>query len=62
MYEEIKRFCDDVKITIAEFERICGFSKGYVCKLDRISPSAKAVKRISQVMGVSVDTLMEMVE
>lgn len=62
MYEEIKNFCDDVKITVAEFERICGFSKGYVCKLGSISPSAKAVKRIAQVMGIPVSDLIDKIQ
>ena len=61
MYEKIKQFCDERKITIAVFERVCGFSKGYICKIDGLRPSAKAVKRIAQVLGVPVEELMEFV-
>ena len=61
MYEKIKDFCEDRKITIAEFERICGFSKGYICKIDNVHPSARAIKRIAQVLGISVEDLMEFV-
>ena len=59
MYEKIRTFCDDKGITIVQFESICGTSRGYMEKLKRHSPSVKVAKRIAQVMGITIDELLD---
>ena len=60
MYERIKSFCVDTGISIAQFERICGFSNGYISKVkEKENPGVKAAHRMAQVMGITVEQLME---
>lgn len=57
MFDKIKTFCDEKGISMAQFERICGTSKGYMDKLQKHDPSAKVALRIAQVMGTTVEEL-----
>ena len=61
MHEKIRKFCDEKKITIAAFERVCGLSNGYVDKIEKLSlkPSLKHTKRMAQVMGISIEELID---
>ena len=59
MYEKILKFCDDMNISIAAFERLCGVKNGYVGKLKSATPGIRFVKRASQVMGVSIEELTD---
>lgn len=59
MYEKIRSFCTDVGISVSQFERICGFSNGYVGKIkEKENPGVKAAHRMAQVMGITVEELM----
>lgn len=58
MYERIKAFCESVGISIAQFERICGTSHGYMDKLSRSKPGIRTAVRIAQVMGITVEELL----
>lgn len=59
MYEKIKDFCIDRGISISTFERICGFSNGYIGKVkEKENPGVKAAQRMAQVMGITVEELM----
>ena len=59
MYEKIRDFCIERDISIAVFERICGFSNGYIGKVkDKENPGVKAAHRMAQVMGITVEELM----
>lgn len=59
MYERIKSFCLRVGISVSQFERICGFSNGYIGKIkEKENPGVKAAHRMAQVMGITVEDLM----
>lgn len=58
MYKKIKAFCDNVGISVAQFERICGTSHGYMDKLARSKPGIRTAVRIAQVMGITVEELL----
>lgn len=59
MYEKIVKFCEERKVTIAAFERICGFKRGYVEKLKGSrQPGVRFAKRAAEVMGISVEELI----
>lgn len=58
MIDKIRKFCEDRDVSIFAFEKICGFSNGYISKLNKTKPGAKAALRIAQVMGVSVESLL----
>ena len=56
---KIKDFCIDRDISISTFERICGFSNGYISKIrEKENPGVKAAQRRAQVMGITVEELM----
>lgn len=59
MYERIKNFCDSVGITVAQFERICDVSKGYIAKLKNSEPGVRTARRMCQVMGITMEELLK---
>lgn len=61
LYEIVKKFCEEKGISVFQFERICGCSNGYIRRLSERghSPSMKLTKRVAQVMGMTVDELIE---
>ena len=59
MYEFIKAFCDEKGLSIEQFENLIGVSENYVYKLKYGNPGAKLVVRMSQVMNVPVEVIME---
>ena len=58
MYEKILTFCEDVGISVRQFESICKLGNGYVGKLKKHTPGIKKAKRIAQVMGISLEELI----
>ena len=59
MYDKIQKFCEDKGISVAQFERICGFGNGYVAKLKNHAPGTVKARRIAQVLGVSLTSLLD---
>lgn len=59
MYEKIAEYCEEKNISIAAFERICGFKRGYVEKLKGSrQPGVRFAKRAAEVMGISIEELI----
>lgn len=59
MYEKIKAFCDEKKISVETFERLIDSSHGYIGKLRTSKPGVKMAVRIAQVMGITVEELFD---
>lgn len=60
MYEKIIQFCTERGITVAQFERLIGRKKGYIVKLKDSNPGIRTVVRIAQVMGISIEELLDL--
>lgn len=59
MLNQIKALAKERKLTIAEVERIAGLSPRTVYKWDENIPSVDKVKRVADVLSVTVDQLMK---
>lgn len=56
MLTAVQRYCEKKGITVAEFERICGFGHNTVRKWDRFNPTLTNVQKMANATGVSVIT------
>ena len=56
--EKIRILAAEKGVSLAQFERDCGFSKNSVVKWDKNMPSGDKLLRAAQYFGVSVDYLM----
>ena len=58
LLEKIKILCQQKGVSLAQFERDCGFSKNSVVKWDKSTPSGDKVLRTAQYFGVSSDYIL----
>lgn len=56
--QNIIRFCEEQKITIAKLEQETGISKGAIRKWGSSSPRIDNVKRVADYFGIPVDDLL----
>lgn len=59
LYEKIKRIAKNKGMSIREVERRCGFAYGTLQRWNRISPTVLNVFKVSRVLNVTVDELMD---
>lgn len=60
MFEQIKKFCEEQGITIEQFEKAIDVSPGYTYKLKgKHKPSYKVAKKISVLLGKSIEEFVE---
>lgn len=59
LYEKIKRIAKDKGISVREVERRCGFAYGTLQRWNRISPTVANVLKVSRVLNVTMDELMD---
>jgi hypothetical protein len=59
LYRRIKAICDHLGITIAYLEKKAGISNGSIDGWDTGSPTIKSLKKVADVLGMSVDKLIE---
>lgn len=58
IYQRIKELADAKHQSIAEVERVLGFSNGLMYKWSKTSPSIDKVKQVADYFGVSTDFLL----
>ena len=59
LYERIKKRAAEVPISINQLEKTIGVSSGSICKWDTNRPSIDKVKRVADVLSVTIDSLLE---
>ena len=59
MYEKIKRIAKKQGMSVREVERRCGFVNGTLRRWNKISPMVDKVFKVSRVLNVTVDELMD---
>lgn len=57
-YDKIKAKADEKKMKIIELERKAELGIGSIGKWNRVSPTAKSVKAVADVLGCTVDELI----
>jgi hypothetical protein len=58
IYDEIVKRAKEKKIPIRRIEEITGLSTGSICKWNAVSPSARNLKAVADVLECSVDDLL----
>lgn len=58
IYDRIKMLCKQKGVTVTGTEAALGFARGSLCKIDKNSPSADKVRKLSDFLGVSTEYLM----
>lgn len=59
LYDKIKRIAKDNGMSVREVERRCGFANGTLRRWNTISPMVDKVFKVSRVLNVTVDELMD---
>lgn len=58
VFNRIKELADQKKITIAELERRANLGNGTIRRWDKTLPSADKLQRVGQILGVTIDYLV----
>lgn len=58
VFDRIKELADQKMITIAELERRANLGNGTVRRWDKTLPSADKLQRVGQILGVTIDYLV----
>lgn len=58
LLSRIKTVLSDKKMTVADLSRLTNISGGQIDKWDKINPGVDKVRKVADVLGVSVDYLL----
>lgn len=58
LYDNIKKKCEEKKITILQLEQALGFPRSYVCKWNTNEPGIRKVQKVANYLGVSIEELL----
>ena len=59
LYEKIKEFAIEKGVSINKIEKDLEFSSSYISKWKNSMPSATALKKVADYLGVSMEELLE---
>lgn len=59
VYDNIRRKAKEAGISINSIEKQTGLSIGSICKWNIVSPTASSLMKVANVLGVTVDELLE---
>lgn len=59
LFENIKRICSEKKISVLDLEHRAQLSENSIYAWKKTEPSIGKVKRVSDVLGVTVDELLK---
>lgn len=58
IYDEIVKRAKEKKVSIRWLEETAGVSNGSMCKWNTVSPSARTLKTVADILECSVDDLL----
>lgn len=58
IYDEIVKRAKQKKVSIRWIEETAGISNGSMCKWNSVSPSARTLKAVADILGCGVDDLL----
>ena len=59
VYDNIRKAAKRSGVSINFIESETGLSNGSLCKWNKVSPTAKSLKGVAKLLGVTVDSLLE---
>lgn len=56
IFEKVKKYCEDNKLSIAAFEKLCGIGNGTVARWesDESRPSLQSLEKMQQATGIGI--------
>ena len=56
VFEKVKQYCEEKKISIAAFEKLCGIGNGTVARWesDESRPSLQSLEKMQQATGIGI--------
>ncbi len=58
IYNNVKKICDEKKVSITRMESDLGFSRGSICKWNSVDPGVSKVKKVADYLKVKLDRLI----
>lgn len=59
LYDNVKKVCDERKISILALEKALGFPRSSICKWNENEPGVHKVHKVADYLGVSIEKLLE---
>ncbi len=59
LFNNIKALAKEKKIPIVKIEESCELARGSICKWNDVSPAVDKVKKVAQILDVSIEKLLE---
>ena len=59
LYDNVKRLCDEHKISISALERMLEFPRSSICKWNENEPGIRKVQKVADYLGVPIEKLLE---
>lgn len=59
IYDNIKRICKEKNISVAAVEKQAKLSNGTICKWNKSSPTVDSLKKVADILGVTIDELVK---
>lgn len=59
IYDRIKEICNDKGVSPSSVEKKAGLGNGAITKWNSVSPNVKNLKAVADILGVSVDELLD---
>ena len=59
LYSNIKKQCDEKKMSVSQLERELGFPRSSICKWDENEPGITKVQKVANYFGVPIEQLLE---
>lgn len=58
IYDNVKSIAKEKKVPVCLIEKTAGLATGSVCKWNTVSPSVNSIKKVADLLGVTVDDLI----
>lgn len=59
LYDNVKRLCDEHKISVSALERTLEFPRSSICKWNENEPGITKVQKVAKYLGVPIEKLLE---
>lgn len=59
VFDNVKKLCNENKISIYRVEKDLGFSNGSICKWNTSNPSIDKIQKVANYFEVTVDSLLK---
>lgn len=59
LYDNVKRVCDEKKISVGKLEKELELSNGSICKWNESEPGIRKVQKVANYLGVNIEELLK---